>query len=81
VNKDKVCELATLSKRVSVNKKILNILSQGHPVPAPSGELSQDTEVIRQIGIKAKANEERLEELKEEIRPAFSKKGFKLPQL
>jgi CheY-like chemotaxis protein len=80
VNKDKVCELATLSRRISVNKKILNILIQSHPVPAPVGELSQDTEVIRQIGMNAKANEERLEQLKSEIRPAFNKKGLKFPQ-
>lgn len=80
VQKEKVCELATMSRRVSVNKKILNILSQGHPVPAPSGELSQDTEVIRQIGMKAKAHEERLEQLKSEIRPAFNKKGLQFPQ-
>ena len=72
IGKEKFCEFAILTRRISVNRKILDILdiSQGLP---------DDMQVVDYINVKTRDHEKRAEQLRQEINSAFRLKG--LPEL
>lgn len=77
VEKEKVCELATISRRISVNKKIIDILQGSYGISVRD-ELRDpmDVAVIKQINTVTRIKENRVEQLRMEINSAFRSKGF-----
>jgi DNA-binding response OmpR family regulator len=77
VDREKFCELAKLSRRITVNKKIIDILQApaGTPAWGPDELTPENKEVIEQITITTRANEQRAEQLKTEINKVFRSKG------
>jgi CheY-like chemotaxis protein len=80
VDKEKFCELARLSRRISASKKIIGILREPDGIPMWA-DLSnkEDTAVIEQIHVSTTASEKRAEQLKQEINSVFRAKG--IPEL
>ncbi|MCK9581762.1 MAG: response regulator [Methanoregula sp.] len=80
VDKEKFCELAKLSRRISIDRRIIDILQEpeGTSMPEDTGYI-EDQAVIRQIDVTTKANEQRVTELRDEINATFRKKG--IPEL
>ena len=80
VDREKFCELAKLSRRISVNKKIITILQgpEGAPLWADAANVD-DQAVIDQISVTTRVNEKRVEQLRQEINSVFRSKG--LPDL
>lgn len=80
VDKENFCEFAKLSRRIWVNKKIIDILQKPEDIPV-WGDLSdhEDKAVIEQIHVTITINEKRVEQLRQEINSAFRSKG--LPEL
>jgi len=80
VDRDKFCELAKLSRRISVNKKIIQILQGPEGVPLWTDAANVDDQaVIEQISVTTQVNERRVEQLRQEINTVFRSKG--LPDL
>jgi DNA-binding response OmpR family regulator len=81
VDREKFCELARLSRRISVNKKIIDILQapEGTPAWGPDELPAENREVIEQITMTTQVNEKRAEQLKKEINTVFRSKG--LPEI
>lgn len=80
VDREMFCELAKLSRRISVNKKIIHILEAPDGVPSWADEVTPESrEVIEQISSTTRVNEKRAEQLKKEINSVFRSKG--LPEL
>jgi len=77
VDREKFCELAKLSRRISVNKKIIDILQApaGTPAWGPDEMTPENREVIEQITMTTRVNEQRAEQLKTEINKVFRSKG------
>lgn len=77
VDREKFCELAKLSRRISVNKKIIDILQApaGTPAWGPDEMTPENKEVIDQITRTTRVNEQRAEQLKTEINKVFRSKG------
>lgn len=77
VDREKFCELAKLSRRISVNKKIIDILQTptGTPAWGPDELPPENKEVIEQITMTTQVNEKRAEQLKKEINTVFRSKG------
>ncbi|HEX3002280.1 MAG TPA: response regulator [Methanoregula sp.] len=77
VDREKFCELAKLSRRISVNKKIIDILQApvGTPAWGPDELTPENKEVIDQITKTPRVNEKRAEQLKKEINTVFRSKG------
>ncbi|PKG33108.1 response regulator [Methanoregula sp.] len=77
VDREKFCELAKLSRRISVNKKIIDILQApaGTPTWGPDEMTPENKEVIDQITRTTRVNEQRAEQLKTEINKVFRSKG------
>lgn len=77
VDREKFCELAKLSRRISVNKKIIDILQAPNGTPAwgPDELSPENKEVIEQIAMTTRVNEKRAEQLKTEINKVFRSKG------
>jgi two-component system OmpR family response regulator len=82
ISQDRFCEFAKLSKRVDVNKKIIDILAKiytGEQERRP-GEIAPD-QIISQIVMDTRRHEDSLEELRREIFPAFAAKGYPVPDI
>ena len=74
------CELAKLSRWISVNKKIIHILESPEGTLAWADEVTpENREVIEQISSTTRVHEKRAEQLKNEINSVFRSKG--LPEL
>ncbi|MFA6331790.1 MAG: response regulator [Methanoregula sp.] len=77
VDKEKFCELAVLSRRISIDKKILGILDMPHTVPSQTDlDTLDDMLVVDYIHVKTRDYEKRAEQLRQEINTAFKSKGF-----
>ncbi len=77
VDKDKFCEYAKLSRRISVNKRIIDILQGPDGTPVWADESNRDDKaVIENIHVATRVNEKRVEQLRQEINKAFRSKGF-----
>lgn len=80
VDKDKFCEFARLSRRISVNRRLVDILQdpEGTPMWADASA-ADDKAVIQYINGKTRDHEVRAEQLRSEINRAFRSKG--LPEI
>lgn len=80
IEKEKVCEFAQLTRRISVNMKIIEILHVPQVVPAAADLDVLDTmSVADYINVKNRDHEKRVEQLRLEINSSFKSKG--LPEL
>jgi two-component system, OmpR family, response regulator len=80
VDKEKFCEFARLSRRISVNKRIIDILEGPEGTPVWADDNNRDEKaVIEHIHVTTRVNEKRVEQLRQEINKAFRSKG--LPEL
>ena len=77
VDKEKFCRLAALSTRVSVDKKIISILEKPDEEMQMAGTPDREIKtVISELIQNIRSGEVQMEELRSEIRQAFTKKGF-----
>ncbi|MCK9632084.1 MAG: response regulator [Methanoregula sp.] len=79
VDKDKFCELAKLSRRITVDKKLLGILNVPMAVPVVADldlDTLDDMLVVDYINVKTRDRERRAEQLRQEINSVFRSKGF-----
>lgn len=77
IEQDKFCELAILSRRISVNRKILNLLRRPDIAPIWSeGAGMNESEIIRQIDHITRIKENRVGQLLEEINSELRSKGL-----
>jgi CheY-like chemotaxis protein len=77
VDREKFCRLATLAKRVSVDKKIIGILQKPDDDLLMPGTSDPETRlVISEMIQNTLSKEEQMAELKNEIYQAFTLKGF-----
>lgn len=80
IAKEKFCEFATLTRRISINKKILDILDVPQVIPVHADlETLDDMLVVDYINVKTRDHENRVEQLRREINSAFRSEG--LPDL
>ncbi|MFA4876242.1 MAG: response regulator [Methanoregula sp.] len=80
VDKEKFCQLAALSTRVSVDRKIISILEKPDEEMLAAGKTDPEKmEVISELIQNTRSKEVQMEELKSEIHQAFMKKGFVPP--
>jgi DNA-binding response OmpR family regulator len=80
IEKEKFCEYATLTRRISVNKRILNILNVPQVIPAQADlHTLDDMLVVDYLNVKTRDNEKRAEQLRQEINSMLRRKG--LPEL
>ena len=82
VDKEKFCELAKLSRRITVDKKILGILGAPQAVPAMADldlDTLDDMLVVDYINVKTRDQEIRAAQLRQEINSVLRSKG--LPEL
>jgi DNA-binding response OmpR family regulator len=80
VEKEKVCEFARLNRRISVNKKIVDVLHVPQAVPVAADLDILDTmSVADYINVRTRDNEKRIAQLRNEINTSFRSKG--LPEL
>jgi hypothetical protein len=80
VTKEKFCEFAKLSRRITVDNRIIDILQEAGG--APSSETAADAtekSVIEQINFINATNQRRVDQLRIEINKAFRLKG--LPEM
>jgi two-component system OmpR family response regulator len=77
IEKEKFCELATLTRRISVNRKLLNILDVPQAIPTQADlDTLDDMLVVDYMNVKTRDNEKRAEQLRQEINSALRQKGF-----
>jgi DNA-binding response OmpR family regulator len=77
VPKEKVCELARLTRHISVNKKIVDILQDSHAVPQQVDLESLDKmSVVDYITHTTQDKEKRAEQLRSEINSSFRSRGL-----
>jgi two-component system, OmpR family, response regulator len=77
IDQDKFCEFAKLTKRISVNKKIVDILQVPQPVPMLADlDALDNMSVIDYINVNNKKMETRAEQLREEFSLSFKSKGL-----
>lgn len=77
IEQEKFCELAILSRRISVNRKILNLLRKPEIAPIWSLEPGAgESEIIRQIDHITRIKENRAGQLLEEINSELRSKGL-----
>ncbi|MEI7857976.1 MAG: response regulator [Methanomicrobiales archaeon] len=77
VDKEMFCEFAKLTHRISVNKKIMDILQVPQAVPMLADMDSLDNmSVADYISIKTRDQEKRAQQLRLEINSTFRSKGF-----
>lgn len=82
VDKEKFCELAKLSRRITVDKKLLGILNVPMAVPAVADldlDTLDDMLVVDYINVKTRDQEKRAAQLRQEINSVLRSKG--LPEL
>ncbi|MFA4861116.1 response regulator [Methanoregula sp.] len=77
VTKEKVCEFAQLTRRITVNRKIVTILQGPGEAPVPAGADMPDTRsVVDDINNATRDKERRAEQLRQEINSSFRSKGL-----
>jgi len=77
VDREKFCQLAALSTRVAADKKIISILEKPDEELLMAGTPDREIrEVISELLQNTQSKELQMEELKREIRLAFTRKGF-----
>jgi two-component system, OmpR family, response regulator len=77
VEKEKVCELARLTRRMSVNRRIVDMLGVATAVPLAADLDELDAmSVAEYITIRNKSYEKQIEQLRAEINAAFRLKGL-----
>jgi DNA-binding response OmpR family regulator len=77
IEREKFCELATLTRRISVDKKILGMLEVPKvPVAQASMDTLNNMLVVDYIHVKTNMNETRARQLRNEINTALKKKGL-----
>jgi two-component system, OmpR family, response regulator len=77
VDKDKFCEFANLTRRISVNKKILNILNIPQGIPTQTDlDTLDDMLFVDYMNVKTGFHEKRAAQLRQEINTSFRSKGF-----
>jgi DNA-binding response OmpR family regulator len=80
VDMDMFCEFATLTRRISVNKRIVDILQAPQAVPSMVDMRTLDEmSVADYISVTTKDQEKRAEQLRQQINSSFRSKG--LPEL
>jgi two-component system, OmpR family, response regulator len=80
VDREKFCQLVTLTARVSADKKIISILQKPDADLPMSGTADPETRrVISEMIRKTRAQEVQMEELKAQIQLDFAQKGFVPP--
>lgn len=80
VDMDTFCELATLSRRISVNKRLASILQAPAAVPVMADmETLDEMSVADYLNVKTKDYEQRADVLRRQINASFRSKG--LPDL
>jgi len=80
IDQDMYCEYAKLSKRVDVNKKLIGLLQKSYGVPEPGKHgIGDALDIIEQMIMNTRSNEDRLEQLQREIFSAFTAKGYPVP--
>jgi two-component system OmpR family response regulator len=80
IGNERFFEFATLTRRISMNKKILAILEVPYVIPVQADlETLDDMLVVDYINVKTRDYEKRVEQLRGEINSAFRKNG--LPEL
>jgi len=80
VDKEMFCEFAKLSKRVSVNRKLIGMLEKTYRGPVREEIANSEArKVIEQMVMTTRSSEDRIEQLKREIGSAFRAKGFPMP--
>lgn len=80
IEQEKFCEFATLSRRISINKKILDILNVPQAIPMQADlDTLDDMLVVDYINVKTRDHEKRVNQLRQEINSAFRSKG--IPEL
>jgi CheY-like chemotaxis protein len=80
VDKEMFCELATLTRHISINKKILDILNVPQAVPMTADlDILDDMLVVDYINVKTGFHEKRAEQLRQQINSTFRSKG--MPEL
>lgn len=77
IDKEMFCEFAKLTHRISVNKKIMDILQVPQAVPMQADMDTLDNmSVADYISVKTRDQEKRAQELRTEINSTFRSKGF-----
>ena len=80
VDRETFCRLAALSARVSADRKIIRILeSPDSDLQVPGVTDPETRQVILEMIRNTRSDEVRMEELRDEIRQAFTRKGFAPP--
>jgi two-component system OmpR family response regulator len=80
IAQDTYCEYAKLSKRVDVNKKLIGLLQKSYGMPEPRKHGTGDAlDIIEEMIMNTRSNEDRLEHLQREIFSAFTAKGYPVP--
>lgn len=77
VEKEKVCELARLTRRMSVNRRIVDVLGVANAVPVAADLDDLDAmSVADYITVRNKSYEKQIEQLRVEINATFRLKGL-----
>jgi len=77
IEREKFCEFAKLTRRISVDKRIVNILYAPQLVPSQADLDSLDNmAIVDYLNNKTRSNEIRAEQLRQEIVAAFNAKGI-----
>ena len=77
VEREKFCELASLTRRISVDRKLLDMMEVPHvPVAQASMETLDSMLIVDYISVKTKSNETRARQLREEINSALKDSGL-----
>jgi CheY-like chemotaxis protein len=80
IDKEMLYECSMLSGRISINRKILDILDVPRAVPQLTDlDTLDDMLVVDYINVKTGLHEKRVEQLRQEIKKAFTSKGLREP--
>ncbi len=80
VAQETFCEYAKLSKHVDINKKLIGLLEKSYGTPEPGKHgIGDALDIIEQMILDTRSNEDRLEQLQREIFSAFTAKGYPVP--
>ena len=80
VAQETFCEYAKLSRHVDINKKLIGLLEKSYGTHEPGKHGVGDAfDIIEQMIMNTRSNEDRLEQLQREIFSAFTAKGYPVP--
>jgi two-component system OmpR family response regulator len=80
VAQETFCEYAKLSRHVDINKKLIGLLEKSYGTPEPGKHgIGDALDIIEQMIMNTRSNEDRLEQLQREIFSAFTAKGYPVP--